>query len=198
MSAETAIEFFRMNNGQVWGGIVRVGDTVMGSYGKVHIFFKGDYDQAREFMDRQRSMNQMGEEYIYTEFGGSLPSREAMERKRVSFVRSRVFFRLKKGDCGHLIDGCRPATARDLLGNEWEVVELSDDTERTVADNLSFVHAFNLAGMYAMQQPGECKVDLRWYFHHESKKDSYGWKKMDLPEDAGCISIPGYWYGFDD
>ncbi len=159
MSAENELHVFRMANGELWIAVRRCGDTAVECWGEVCAVVAkvATMEAARVTLDRLT--DPASEDYVSTEYGGTMPSADELERKPASFLKSNIGVSFRGRSCTCL-------DPRDLSTSLW-VVEEADETTREWRDicyGLTFAEAVTIAHLYANGQPGECRVSLPTYF----------------------------------
>lgn len=195
VSAETDLHVFRMSNREFWIAGRRCGDTVQCCYGEIC----GVVGRAKTYEELVTLFAQVSdpdsEGYVYTEYGGDLPSYAELLRQQPRYVKGIINVRVIGRQCMCL-------DKRDVLHRRWEVVETESydsgsrrrPRQRTLRQNIGYTEALTFGHMYQIAQPGEVKLEVPTLFQkvsplepHECMRfdDALGrWEDypLDLPE----------------
>lgn len=186
MSAENAMQMYRMANGEVWIGTFATGDTELYAQNA----FQGVIAKCATYEEAVAQMNRFADQdsssYVYTEYGPFCSSKEQFECEPTHFLASCVMMVFGARSCGCL-DG------RDVLIDQWKVIEKDcsdgwwkdDATERVLHANLPFAQALTFAHLYAQAQPGEASFTAPTHFlrfpHHPEHRCHDREEELDLP-----------------
>ncbi len=181
MSAENELHAFRMENGEYWIVNRRCGDTVVELQGEC-----GPVAKCATYEEAKAAFRDLSDEdspnYVYTEHGGDLPTREDLDRAAPRFLQSTIVVKYDRP--------CGCVDYRDLGKKRWEVRECRDlfgDDFRVIGTRLWYAQALTLAHAYAIAQPGECRVTAPTHFRSFRRYDRHD---DCLREDHWRLCLP--------